>query len=303
MIRLEDRVAHLFDDLEDREAVADLGVAFAEAEVDGIPLDEERPLARAVDEARCAVELLGRHEAHRRAGAHRDLPTGRRRVGRRREHGLLRHDLLFGRFERLGRRLGHVGLGRRRLLEQPLEEGVRLVVGDDAHLVGGDPDAIARTDAVGVRDAAIVGPDRRPDPGRAQVGAGDVPERVAAGHRVESADPALLVDTLRTEHDRVRGLRRRRRCDLGRGGGGSRCGRRRGDRCVGGRRRRRLGVSRNRCRRRDQREGSGQEMGAPHEFLRGPGPRSGGRPMAGAFVRPRTHAPRRRTYRCASANS
>ena len=61
------------------------------------------------------------------------------------------------------------------------------------HLARRDPDAIAGVDQVRVVDLLVVLPDRRPHPGRAQVGLADVPERVAADHDVDAARTTLCV--------------------------------------------------------------------------------------------------------------
>ena len=54
-----------------------------------------------------------------------------------------------------------------------------------------------------VRDLAVVAPDRRPYPRRAQVGVGNIPKGVPGNDRVDSTHAAFSVDTNRTERDAV----------------------------------------------------------------------------------------------------
>ena len=79
----------------------------------------------------------------------------------------------------------------------------RFIFGDRADLGRRNPEAIPRLDDMRVRDLAVVAPDRRPYPRRAQVGVGNIPKGVPGNDRVDSTHAAFSVDTNRTERDAV----------------------------------------------------------------------------------------------------
>jgi hypothetical protein len=108
------------------------------------------------------------------------------------------------------------------------QQGLGLLGCHLPHLARGDPDVVTRIDPVGILDLAVVLPDRRPDPGRPQVGVGDEPERISAAHHVDAARAALgvVADAAELNPGRLLG-------DRGSGHGGLRRLRRDGFRHLG----------------------------------------------------------------------
>ena len=131
------------------------------------------------------LELVRRHQADTILRAHVQ------RVSRLRLRGGERGR----RCDRLGGRFG-LRLGRRRLAGEQRRGFLRRHA---THLAGRDPDAVARVDQVRIVDGLIVLPDRRPDPGRPEVGLADVPEGVAAHHQMDPARTTLGVVADRAE--------------------------------------------------------------------------------------------------------
>ena len=178
-------VDDLLADPEDRVLVALLRVALRHAHEDLVALAEHHTAGHGADDAPRRLELVRRHQADSVLRGHAQgvsrLRLGGGERGRRRSR-------LVGRF---GLRLGRsrlAGEQRRGLLRRHA-----------THLAGRDPDAVARADQVRILDGLIVLPDRRPDPGRPEVGLADVPEGVAARHQVDPARTTLGVVADRAE--------------------------------------------------------------------------------------------------------